>query len=125
VPDLPIVLREEREIVGTVLVVVNAAAAETEVGSAEQEFLPVGEFGRIRGTKDCSVHKEELAIENLREEFIEVNARVLTAKAEDVSAFDPTDGVGEIECVLILELVGGWSRTDLKTRAAESELING
>ena len=64
-PNLPVVLRKEAEVVGAVFVVEDAAAAEAEVRSAEQEILEVGCPAR-------SVHEKELAVEGLRKELVEI-----------------------------------------------------
>ncbi len=46
--DLPIILRENREIVSAVPVIVNAPAAETPIGRAFQHFLKIGQAANAR-----------------------------------------------------------------------------
>src|SRR5262249_49745450 len=121
----PVVLNEEAEVVRAVFVVINAAAAETEVRSAQQEFLPIGELRGVGRAEQGAVHEKELAVKDLREEFVEIDARRFTAEAEYVGAFDPTHGVGEVEGVLVLELIGRGRGTDLEAGAAEGELVDG
>ena len=49
------------------------------------------------------------------EELVEVDARVLATKTENVFAFDPADGIDELEIVLILRLIGERGRAKLET----------
>ena len=68
-PYLPIILREEREVAGTVLVIVDATATKTKVRLADQQLLPIGEIVRSAPSVRI-VDKEELAIKDLRKEFV-------------------------------------------------------
>src|SRR5438094_535170 len=68
-PYLPIILREKREVFGAVFVIVDAAAAEAEVRLANQYLLPIGKIVRCAPSIRI-VDKEELAIKDLREDFV-------------------------------------------------------
>src|SRR5262249_48665079 len=114
----PVILSEEREIVGAVLVIENAATTEAAIGRTDEKFLEVGFAG-------SGIDEEKLAVEDLGKLLVEIDARVFTAETKDVSAFDPADGVYEVVVVLCLELVGRRSGADLEAGAEESELVDG
>ena len=113
--DSPVILGKERVVVVAVLVVEDAAPAEAATGSALQEVLKVGEA--------AAAAEEELAVEYLREKFVEVDANVLTTEPERVLTLHPAHGIDKVEIVLYLMLIGGRRGPDLK--AGERELVDG
>ena len=62
--------------------------------------------GRTDGTASERIEEEQLAIEYLREQLVQVNARIFTAEAKDVLASDPADRVDKAVVVLVLGLIG-------------------
>src|SRR6267378_6204483 len=116
-PNLPIILAKEGEIIRPILVIEYAAAAEAAVGSANQEFLE-------RTSASRSVEEKELAVKYLREELVEIHARVFAAKAEYVSSLDPARGVHEVVIVLSLELVRRRRGTQLEACAENAEFVD-
>src|SRR5262249_10355765 len=121
--DFPIVLREDGIVVVAIRVIENAACAKTGLRSTDQEVLKVC-GGRAEGANQ-GVREEQFAIEDLREQLIEIDAGVFAAETENVLAFDPADGVDELEIVLVLRLVGERCGAKLKTGAIEDEFVDG
>jgi len=56
--NFPVILREESIIVGAVFVVIDTAAAKTELWRTQKKILEIG-------ITICGVSEEQLAIENL------------------------------------------------------------
>src|SRR5262249_52352016 len=121
--DLPVILDEKPEVIVPILVVVNSAATEAEVGGAHQPFRKVGIAIRIVIWiyRQRSVYEEELAVECLREEFVKVHPCVFTAKTNAVCALHPADGVDEVVVVLRLKLIRRRRGTDLVPGTAEGK----
>src|SRR5207248_1399716 len=80
---LPVILQEEGGVALPVGVVVNAAAAKTELGRSAHKIAKVFHI-RTR----C-IREEKLPIEHLREQFLQPHARVLSAYGEVVLARNP------------------------------------
>src|SRR5229473_178956 len=116
--DLPIVLTKDGEVVGAVLVIEDAAAAEAEVRRADKQLL---EIGGASGAVD----EEQLAVENLRKEFVEIDAGEVTSETPYVGALHPAHGVHKVVIVLRLKLVGRRRGPDLESGSSEGELVNG
>src|SRR5712691_7234804 len=116
--DLPIVLTKDGEVVGAVFVIEDAAAAEAEVRRADKQLL---EIGGASG----AIHEEQLAVENLRKEFVEVDAGEVTSEPPYVGAVHPAHGVHKVVIVLSLELIGGRRRTDLESRTSKRKFVDG
>ncbi len=122
--NLPVILRKKSGVVGAVLVVEHPAAPETELRRAKKKVLKVS--GRCRKHTSCGgIGEENLAVEDLRKEFVEIHARILAAEAENVLALHPAQGVHEVVVVLRLKLVREGRRADLKSRAGKDKFING
>src|SRR5207247_2800800 len=62
--------------------------------------------------------------EDLREEFVQIDASRIAAKAKHVRSVDPADRVDEVEGVLILKLICWRRRPELESGAGQRELIN-
>src|SRR5262249_60245548 len=93
----PIILEKVAEVVGAVLVVEDAAATEAANRRSGQKFLKIGLRAAGRG---CGIGKKQLTIENLREELVEVDASVLTAKAKNVGTLHPAHSIDKVVVVL-------------------------
>src|SRR5439155_19250017 len=101
VSGFPIVLSKESEIVLTVFVIEDAAAAEAEVGCANQKALPVGKsIGSAASVQ--IVDEEELSVEDLRKELVEIDEVNFATEANDVRAADPGDSIEERVVVLFV-----------------------
>src|SRR4030095_11018818 len=95
----------------------NAAAAEAEGRSAEEEVLPVG-------VAVGGVDEEELAVEDLGEELVEIDEVDFAAEANHVGTVHPGNGVEEGIVVLFVGGVGLRGGTNLEARAAEGKFVN-
>src|SRR5271165_173240 len=118
----PVVLYEDGVVILLVLVVVHAAAAETELRGAKEKVLEV-RGGGANGAA-AGVGEEELAVEHLGKELVEVYVVEFTANAQDVRTVYPGKGVEESVVVLRLVLVGRWSRAELEAGAHEGEFVD-
>src|SRR5712692_9997641 len=116
--DLPIVLAEEGEIVGAVFVIEDTTAAEAEVRRTDKQLLEVGGASGV-------IDEEQLAVEDLRKEFVEIDAGEVASEPPYVGAFHPAHGIHKVVIVLGLELVGGRRGPDLESGSSEGELVNG
>ena len=104
--------------------IVDATATKTKVRLANQQLLPIGKIVRCASSVRI-VDKEELAIKDLRKEFVQIYACIFAAEAEHMGAFHPAYRIGEVERVLILKLVSRRCGADLETRRTEREFVDG
>ena len=75
--------------------------------------------------RTLGIEEEQLAVEDLREKFVEIDAGVFAAKAEDVGAVHPADGVDEVVVVLGLVLVRRRRGAELESGTEQAELVDG
>jgi len=123
-PHLPVVLGEHREIVGSVLMGINPAAAKTEGWRPHQEPLEVGEASEAGVDRVHPAGENKLPVEDLREDLIQIDPRSLASECQDVRTMNPTQRLHRVVIVLRLVLVGKGRRADLKSRTIEGELID-
>src|SRR5713226_3419131 len=116
--DLPIVLAEEGEIVGAVFVIEDAAAAEAKVRRADEQLLEIGSASGV-------IDEEQLSVEDLRKEFVEIDAGEVASEPPYVGAFHPAHGIHKVVIVLRLKLVGRRRGPDLESGSSEGEFVNG
>src|SRR5713226_2613229 len=116
--DLPIVLAEEGEIVGAVFMIEDAAAAEAEVRRADEQLLEIGSASGV-------IDEEQLSVEDLRKEFVEIDAGEVASEPPYVGAFHPAHGIHKVVIVLRLKLVGRRRGPDLESGSSEGELVDG
>src|SRR5216683_376456 len=116
--DLPIVLAEEGEIVGAVFVIEDATAAEAEVRRTDKQLLEVGGASGV-------IDEEQLSVEDLRKEFVEIDAGEVASEPPYVGAFHPAHGIHKVVIVLRLKLVGRRRGPDLESGSSEGELVDG
>src|ERR1700730_7449273 len=106
-PDLPVILRENGEIVRAVLVIVNTASAETAIGRALQNFLKIGQAANTRrsggGRNAWRIGEEKLPVKNLRKKFVQIDTRKFSAEPQDMRAFHPAHGIEKVVIILCLE----------------------
>src|SRR5262250_2537181 len=95
--------------------VVYSPTAEASRGLSHEVILKIGEA--------TSGSKEQLSIKGLREQLVEVDSRVFSAKPQAVLASDPTEGIDKGVVVLGLVLIGWGSGADLK--ASQRKLVDG
>ena len=116
--NLPVILCEDGEIIGAIFVIKNATAAKTRKWRTLKEILEIGQAIRIK--------EKKLAIEGLREKFVEVDASVFAAKTKNVRALYPAYGIEEVVIILGLELVGWRRGAKLETGGTkQAEFVNG
>jgi hypothetical protein len=106
--SFPIILSKQSEIVLSVVVIEDAAAAETEGRSSEQKVLPIG-------VAVGGVDEEQLAVEHLREKLIEIDEVEFATEAHHVRAMDPGDGIEKRVVVLFVCGIGLRRGADLET----------
>src|SRR6266851_4196918 len=116
--DLPIVLAEEGEIVGAVFVIEDAAAAEAKVRRADKQLLEIGSASGV-------IDEKQLPIEDLRKQFVEIDASEVASEPPYVGAFHPAHGIHKVVIVLRLKLVGRRRGPDLESGSSEGELVDG
>src|ERR1700741_5111296 len=97
--------------------VVDATPAEAERRGAFKELLKV--CGAAGGTSE-----DQLAIEDLREELVEIHSRRFPTPTEHVRASDPADVIDEVVVGLRLELVGGGTWSQLEARTVQREFVD-
>src|SRR5580704_13729192 len=125
-PNLPIILREHRVVIGPVFVIRKAAAAEAELWRAQKKILEVGgRNSRQRSRSYRCIREEQFPVEHLRKVLVQIHSREVATETEHVCAFYPAHGVHKVVIVLVLRLVPEGGRSDFKSRALENEFING
>src|SRR5262252_7932502 len=113
---LPVILDKHSSVVLSILVIENSSTSKTELWSAADK---VSEVGKSRG-----VGEEKLPVEDLRKQFVEVDANELATESEGVRPVDPAQVIDEVEVVLRLVLIGLGSWAELKSGSQESELVD-
>ena len=65
-----------------------------------------------------------MAIKDLRKQLVEIDAGVFTAKAQNVSALYPAQGIYEVVIILSLGLISWRCGANLNSRTPQRELVN-
>src|SRR5712692_1173821 len=94
----------------------NAAAAETSGWRAFQETLKIAD--------PAAGGKEELPVENLREQFEQIDESHFAANAQNMVSMNPGNCIDKIVVVLFLVLVGLGSRAELESGSIEREFVH-